>query len=150
MVPVDPYQQLPPTTNVSSQIDQEFSQINKQMEDLSLQYQNPTYEYGNLSVESPAGPLAEVTGYNVDSTINQYKQQVPIAYEAHQSSDFYGQQRQPEFSGNTNAGYGPEQQQSPQMYQPTLYNEHLSYGESEFGLNEVNFTLFSFPSLNQY
>lgn len=144
MIPVDPYQQqqpmsLPPTTNLSSQIDQEFSQINQQFQDLSLQYQNPTYEYGNVGVESPSTQPAEINTMNSygDQT-NQYQQQQPISYEPLQQTDFYGQQpQQPnEFTGNTNTGY--TEHQTPQQYQ---YGEQQAYGASNFGSNEVNFRL---------
>ncbi|XP_055309388.1 protein transport protein Sec16A-like isoform X3 [Sitodiplosis mosellana] len=147
-IPVDPYQHqhvsLPPTTNVSSQIDQEFSQINKQFQGLSLQYQNPTYEYESLGVESSSAQTVDVNSYVMEQPPNQYKQQPPISYEPRQPSDLYGQQ-QPEFSGKTNTGYLSEQQPS-QTHQLPLYNEQLPYGSSEFGINEVPKPTISMPN----
>lgn len=149
---------LPPMTNTNSQIDQEFTQINQQIQGLSLQYQSQTYEYGNVGVETTQSQPAEVNSYDSQ---NQYAQ--PNLYEPQPQTDFYGHSNQSiEANANNATGY-PEQQpllqqqqqpQSPQqqptqMYQQQTYNDPLAYNAPnsptyEYGnAAEVNFCTFS-------
>lgn len=137
MIPMDPYSQqsvsLPPTSNSTSQIDQEFTQINQQIHDLSLRCQNPTYEYENVGTGASYNQPLDANAVSSYGD-NQYALN---SYEPLEQTDYYGQpQQHSELPGSIATGY-PEQP-TQQSYQTPTYNEPQAYGASNYGTNEVN------------
>lgn len=133
----DLYQQqpmsLPLSANTSSQIDQEFTQINQQIQGLSLQYQSQPYDYGNTGVEATQSQHAEVNSYD---SPNHYAQQ--NLYEPQPQTDYYGQNTQPNEPVGSDVG-GYSEQQPAQMYPQQTYNDPLAYNTPNYGAAEVNF-----------
>lgn len=141
---VDSFQQqpmsLPATTNVTSQINQQF-------QDLSLQNQNQSYEYRYLTLDTSPNQSTELNSMNnyADQT-NQYAQK--NVYEPQQQSDFHEQTQQTEMTRYDQQQIpqnGYSEQQVPQMYpQSPGYNDPMSYDVQSYINTEVKPFSFSF------
>lgn len=156
MIPTDPYQHqqqlqqpmsLPPTTNIN-QIDQEFTQINRDIQNLSLQYENQPYDYENSTGEVSPNQTTDANSIGYADQTHQYPQQ--NAYEPQQPTDFHGQppqqtdiygQPQQNESGAYSEQHIPQTgyTEQQQMYQqPSSYRDPFRYGAASYGNAEVN------------
>lgn len=111
----------PNQTQYLQAINDEFSHLSQQVNDLTLQYSNTNY-YGEQPTSMSSNVVPEQSQPPLDPYSNHFYQQAPNQYHDENQQPTYGQTTID--NGYQSIPYGEQQTQQPHIYQPSAEGQH--------------------------